>query len=429
MTLRERLQDALPEGHSFELLHLQNIPTEITPIVTASKKYNDATDTSTIKVENFFVLFNNKKAVFAMEVYVYFTLYRQQNEIKGERLLFVSKADTSGYSDVKFSVKSVTTAILSYLLSVDPKAYLTRVKPMTRKYDDLNNELITIKTATQDALRILAKRLRSNGSSVNEKFDKDRLYSSFDFPKDFSTKICLFTRPAPQYLFSKSSENPHKHVLSGEGLLKWWLSILDDIAVNYFTEDTQAKLRIPGEDTKRVQKYLVGTKFQNWSVGDVFANSSNSLAAYAIPLFPDDPKSRFLHELVEENRIKTTSLKSFWIELQERQEFKLSVMVSVIGIIGHTKPFPQSVIRTAETLVTKSKKQFSYIKSYITGEEFNKVEGAHASYQNVKDYYHARLHADLVPLEGKKKSIMCKTNLQSHQPVITMLQPRKKRKQ
>ena len=44
---------------------------------------------------------------------------------------------------------------------------------------------------------------------------------------------------------------------------------------------------------------------------------------------------------VEDNRIMKVTLDEFWMELQGRQEFKLSVVVSVVGIQGYLK-FPPS---------------------------------------------------------------------------------------
>uniref|UniRef100_UPI000181D2FA Regulator of Ty1 transposition protein 109 n=1 Tax=Saccharomyces cerevisiae TaxID=4932 RepID=UPI000181D2FA len=364
MSLNDFLSSVLPVSEQFEYLSLQSIPLETHAVVTPNKD-DKRVPKSTIKTQHFFSLFHQGKVFFSLEVYVYVTLW---DEADAERLIFVSKADTNGYCNTRVSVRDITKIILEFILSIDPNYYLQKVKPAI------------------------------GGSG----FQQD-LYLSFTCPREILTKICLFTRPASQYLFPDSSKNSKKHILNGEELMKWWGFILDRLLIECFQNDTQAKLRIPGEDPARVRSYLRGMKYPLWQVGDIFTSKENSLAVYNIPLFPDDPKARFIHQLAEEDRLLKVSLSSFWIELQERQEFKLSVTSSVMGISGYSLATPSLFPSSADVIVPKSRKQFRAIKKYITGEEYDTEEGAIEAFTNIRDFLLLRMATNLQSLTGKRE--------------------------
>lgn len=438
MTLIESLNECLPNGEEFKLLSLQSNSIEIDSIITKSKKRNIKCNSSkTIKTQHFFALSHNDKFVFALEVYIYINLdnfdINKQIYTYGERLVFVSKADTNGYSDVKFSVKNVTEQILRFLLSIDPNYYLKKIKPLKRKYDKVDKQhyIIGKSLKTSNSLKILASRLHSF-DQVKE-LEKSKYYLSLTFTNEFVNKICLFTRPADHYLFADSGNNSNKHKLNGTQLLEWWLGIIDNIVQNDFRKDgtTIAKLRIPGDEDFRVRRHLENCNFSNWHVGDIFNGSSNSLAAFNVPLFPDDPKSRFLHQLVEENRILKTNLKQFWIELQERQEFKLNVLVSVIGVSGFLKqPHNISKLLPNFILKTKSLQQFASIKNFITAEEYSDEEGALESFSNINDYLDWKKTNNLLLLKGQKmyETSKAKKSQKVHVLQVHTLKPRKKQK-
>ena len=80
--------------------------------------------------------------------------------------------------------------------------------------------------------------------------------------------------------------------------MKWWLNIIDSIVEKNFDKSRKLRacLRIPGEEVSKVEKQFVGCKYQNWKSGDIFSEDLGSLAAFSIPLFPDDPKSRFFRK-------------------------------------------------------------------------------------------------------------------------------------
>lgn len=428
MLLNEVLSEALPQAEVFQLLHLQSAPAETHPIIT-QKPDNDDDDAAaavqlTVKSQHFFVLFHNDKAIFGLEIYVYVTLIANA----AERLIFVSKADTNGYCDCKVSFKEVTKLLIQYLLSIDPNYYLQKVIRRYPIYQNHNSKLITKNTSTVDALHILSSRYAEKNLPQNNS-SKNQFFSSFSCSNNVVTKLCLFTRPAPQYLFAESSKNPKKHVIDGEKLLKWWMEILDDIICEKFEKDTKARLQIPGEEPIRIERYLRNMRYDGWLVGAIFGSKSNDLAAYAVPLFPDDPKSRFLHQLVQEDRIFTTTLKTFWTELQERQEFRLSVAVSVIGIEGRTFQLPQHIPQVDDVLLASSRKEFKYIRSYITGEEYDTVEGAQEAYTNVRDYLVSRLGHSMITIQGKSKpEHRIPKQERKEESIITILPVRKKPK-
>ena len=121
----------------------------------------------------------------------------------------------------------------------------------------------------------------------------------------------------------------------------------------------------------------------------------------------------------------------FWIELQERQEFKLSVTVSVMGVSGYTLATPTLLPSSADVIVPRSKKQFKAIKKYVTGEEYDTEEGAIEAFLNIRDFLMLRLATNLQVLTGKKeyraRSQLTPTSKVNNM-TVTMLKPRKKSK-
>lgn len=396
-TLQKLLADCLPQYECFSVLQLQCLPTETHPVVTPKPKEDSPL---TIKTQHFFALFHHDKVVYALELYVYFTLWAEGDR-PADRLIFVSKADTSGYCDVKLSFKSITKTLIEYVMSIDPNYYLQKIKPRVRNYEE-EQELLTRRTNPISALRILSRRHKVPISGDYQGLPN--LYLTTKCPLTYSTTICLFTRPAPQYLFAESSKNPQKHCLNGVQLLKWWLSILDDILCQHFEAWTNARLQIPGEAAAQIKRHLKNVRYANWQVGDVFGSHPGDLAAYSIPLFPDDPKTRFLRQLVEEGRTNSTDAGTFWTELAERQEFRLSVAVSVMGVKGTTNDSPKHIPFGDEIFMAASKKKFDYIKSYITGEEYDTEGGALEAFANIRDFFSIRLNRSLLIVMGNKMS-------------------------
>ncbi|CAI4045680.1 H3 histone acetyltransferase RTT109 SKDI_12G0550 [Saccharomyces kudriavzevii IFO 1802] len=431
MSLSDSLRSVLPANQQFEYLSLQSIPIETHAVVT-SDRTDKRVAKHTIKTQHFFSLFHQEKVFFSLEVYVYITLW---DEMDAERLVFVSKADTNGYCDTKVSIRDISKVLLKFILSIDPNYYLQKVKPIARPYQKMSIEMIHPASTPTKTLRTLAKRLKQFGGTNLEEAALSRFlqdfYHSWTCSRKILTKICLFTRPASQYLFPDSSKNHKKHILNGDQLLKWWSSILDSLLVDCFQNGTQAKLRIPGEDPARVRLYLRGMKYPLWQVGDIFTPNEKSLAVYSIPLFPDDPKARFIHQLAEEDRLLKVNSSTFWIELQERQEFKLSVTASVMGVSGYSLVTPTFLPSSADVIVPRSKKQFKGVKKYITGEEYDTEEGAVEAFLNIRDFLILRMATNLQSLTGKREcraSSPLGSTSNNNAVEVTLLKPRKKSK-
>ncbi|CCD27433.1 H3 histone acetyltransferase RTT109 NDAI_0K02420 [Naumovozyma dairenensis CBS 421] len=441
--LESLLQPVLPEDNKFEIFQLQNQPCQTYPLVTLPRKASSSSSTPpmTVKVQHFFTLSHNEKIIYALEIYVYI------NIPMNERSIFISKADTNGYSDIQLNIKDITKTILKYILSIDPNHYLQKVKPLERKKGKKSHchrhRLIMHYTNVKDTLKILSNRL-------SKSFDKEKqaellaashstLYLDLRFTNEqktqLNTKICLFTRPAGFYLFTDSDKNPKKHNLNGSGLLKWWIRIIDQlINEEFIKQNTVAKLRVPGEDPMTVKRrFLYDQKtlqFNNWKHGDIFNGNDDDFAVSKIPLFPDDPKSRFIRELVQQYDEDATTnrmdLKTYWIELQERQEFKSSDLVSIIGVSGIVERLPKYIPAQEETLICSSNRQFKYIKSYVTGEEYDTEEGAMEAYLNVKDYLKWKYNKDILLVRGEKEKYESSRLKRANNVTITLLQPRKR---
>lgn len=385
--MEEHLKRFLPKGGYYGVLHIQSTPKETHPLVSQEVVSNDI---KTVKIEHFITISSNELIFFAIEIFIYITIDYKNEKV--ETLLFVSKADTNGQNDSKVKIHLITSEIIKYLLNLSNDNYLNKVIPKEIESKDPNS--ITKSTSTKRALNILINRLK--GEPVP---DQIKPYS-IEIPDNFShiNKIALFTRPEPQYLFPESGKNPNKHILSGDQLLNWWLKIFDKILIESFIEETSAKVRIPAEESTTVQRHLIPLKFKNWKVGDIFSSiDENKLAVYHIPLFPDDPKTRFLEHLVVEGRIRSISLKQFWNELQIRQEFRLGVTVSVIGIEGRLKPTNGEFNHG----LNLRHKYFKNVKTYVTGEDYSNDEGAFESLSNVSDYLKYRFNYKIPKIVGE----------------------------
>ncbi|AET41557.1 H3 histone acetyltransferase RTT109 Ecym_8275 [Eremothecium cymbalariae DBVPG len=404
MTLRERLAAVLPEGEQFNVVQLQSIPAECLPLTSLQNTDKTASvETKTVNTQHFFTLSHNEKVFYALELIIYIVIDEKNGT--AERIVFISKADTNGYCDAKVSIGQVTQSILDYILAIDPKYYLKRVKKM---HPDLGgySDLITPTTTTKRALQILSERCK-NGQYNKSYIKEEDLFLSINCQLPIKTKIALFTRPEPQYLFPDSSKNPKKHILSGDQLLKWWLSIIDTLIVRHFsTADTKATVQIPGEDKSIIKHYFRNTSFKNWEVGNIMSNNPNDLAINKIPIYPDDPKGRFLEELQEDapKRLEKMKILSFWVELQARQEFRLGVVVSVIGVFGsYISPYSIKNPSSEDTVIPRSLKIYNSIKHYITAEDYSTVRGASEAHRNIRDFLKLYYLPQIICIEGSSQ--------------------------
>lgn len=173
-------------------------------------------------------------------------------------------------------------------------------------------------------------------------------------------RINLFARAEKHYLFPFSSEHPNrKHLLTGAELVRWWIKVLDNVCetsssavdgekrIPVIKTVERARLQIPGSEPPRIKSYFPARQRSNapadsapekfqWQVGDIFWPDDDPKypAVRCVPRFSDDPLTRYIDFLVGERRATTTTQKIFWMELQTRQEFRLSIVVGVVGIEG-----------------------------------------------------------------------------------------------
>jgi regulator of Ty1 transposition protein 109 len=411
MKLAEYLKHSLPSNKEYKVLHLQSNPRETHPLVTQQQRPSP-TDTKTIKVQHFIALVHDDLIFFALEVFIYVTI--NHTEETTESILFISKVDTNGQNHTKVRIRLITTEVIKYLLQIPIDTYLQNIIPETL-HPRASPTSITHSTSTKTALKILISRLR--GASPPRETIKPY---SISIPSQYRhlTKITLFTRPEPQYLFPNSGTNPNKHCLTGDELLKWWLQVLDAVLLDSFVAgESSAKLRIPAEEESNIARNLTHLKFSNWSVGDIFSGANEKeLAVYRIPLLPDDPKTRFLEHLVVEGRFGSVSVDQFWNELQIRQEFRLGVTVSVIGVEGHLKRSDQ----VFETGLLLSHRDFKKLKTYVVGEDYSTDEGAVEACGNVVDYLEYYFEYRLPQVVGAYKAVITKSP-ETKRPLVQSL--------
>lgn len=294
MNLFKELSNSLP-NHTFRLLYIKSEPKQCNTIIKFNSHHSKFPNPDiTIKIKHFLTIIDDVTLIplVGIEVYSYL-LITKDNVIQ---YLFVSKIDTTGCLTIKVNVSGVMTTFLRFLMTFNHSSITYRQKGVTS-------------TTTIKKIHKLIEKPRAN-------------YTTIQLPSAFKTKISLFTKSSNQYFFPNSDKNPHKHLIDGDKLLKWWLNVLDN-AVSQSDVSFDKKLIIPGSSTSN--KYLL----DGWKLGSIYGEGT-PMAIYSIPNFPDDPKTRFLEFLIIENRAKL-DLDQYYLELGFRQEFRLG---NVVGIIG-----------------------------------------------------------------------------------------------
>ncbi|CDK25694.1 unnamed protein product [Kuraishia capsulata CBS 1993] len=370
----ELLAEITPKANcKYSVVNVRSSARETKPLVSAPSRSERP---RTLKIEHLIVVCQDGIPFFALEVYVYLSLYND----RVERLVFVSKADTTGLLSKRggdgIKIKDIVKVALKWILKYPIETYVESAHLKRRQADadsvhtEVSPELChTYQSATQRVLHALVVKARGLSKPKPVKPQNKDLV----VPKNQITKLCLFTRAEPQYLFPGSDQNHSKHVLSGDKLLKWWADIVDGLVAETFSEIDQLKINIPGAEPRTVERTF--GKTGSWKVGDIFsANnaSSSDLAVHRIPLLPDDPKGRFLEHLVVENRIKKVSISQFWVELAIRQEFRLGITVGVIGAVGKVRP--SEGIYTTEVALTKAELQ--NVKDLLIERDYSDVSSA-----------------------------------------------------
>ena len=138
--------------------------------------------------------------------------------------------------------------------------------------------------------------------------------------------VQLFARSQAQYIFPASATNGKKHVLDDTQLIKWWLRVLSPL-------NGRGKVYIPGVDKHKIKSYYPETG--NWECaapGESETKGKDMLAKDVIPIFPDDPKARFLDDLKSDGQLSSTTLSQFWELMAHRQECSSGRLVGFISM-------------------------------------------------------------------------------------------------
>lgn len=368
--------ERLPESKLYSYLHYRTNAYQCKPLtITKSKNV-------TLKVKHLFLLKDlaTRCLVLGIEIYVYLTI---QGDLL-TRHIFVLKADTTGLSSSKFSVAGVVLEFLKYLIDLNPESYYENASLWnTDKKEDHSND--TKNKASQlsangseyavvNELRALSKKLSHNSNflrSISYYLDQPKKNAAqqgttFSRSTKMITKVSLFTRSANAYLFPESEKNPKKHVASGDRLFSWWISLLSKTIDSSWC----CKADIPGSDARSIERFLPNQ--DNWSRGNIYVSEYNCHAIGSIPLFPDDPKGRFLEHLVLENRYKGMNTTRYWNELGFRQEFRLG---NVVGIIGCSSPCCSTAgVEEDLSTVVATRKQYKKLHKLVKGEDYAKED-------------------------------------------------------
>lgn len=363
------------------------------PCVPVVHKPKHAKPWLTTKTTHLCILFSPEKIpLCAVEIFTYCTF----NQDSIERLVYVSKADTTGLAgSANVNVGGFVSEYLKWVCQIPIKELLKGVK-LKRSNQEKSNERhsangekntkrsVTFASETAHGLYVLQKRAAGDVNyGMPQSFLKSDVIESLKLKHmgygasnsvNIKTKLVLFTRSEGQYLFPESMKNSGKHVLDGRALLKWWLKNINLIATGW--SDCDKYLNILNSEAREIMRYFPSA---NWKIGNVYADSEDldSPAIYKIPLLPDDPKGRFLEHLVVEGRAKKVKAKQYWQELAIRQEFSFGAVVGLIGISGF--PLIHQAINTeyvSNSLSPKCMRQFRDIittKDYSDSSDWNTV--------------------------------------------------------
>lgn len=364
------LADVLPRGQ-YGLLHLRSRAYETKALIMTKSR------PKTVKIKHFFLLIDQTSQcpVLALELYVYLTF--EENSLSQH--IFVPKADTTGLGSRRIDVAGVVAVLVDLIVKTNPGAYLAEPVAWRKALSDEDDTKTEEKSEnfdspypTVNALRALSSKLKANPHAkgllpqVGSKADKEQ--NSLDavkVPENVISKISLFTRSANAYIFPKLEQNSGKHIADGKALFQWWMRLLDKTLLDQW----RCLADIPGAERLAVQRCLPSDR---WTQGNIYVDNAEAEKAPAVrrvPVFPDDPKGRFLEHLVVEGRYRTVSSRQFWEELGYRQEFRLGNVVGIIGCENlHLVKIDQSAPATG---LSVSHKQYKKVVEFVKGEDYS----------------------------------------------------------
>ncbi|KAL7625272.1 hypothetical protein AAE478_004488 [Parahypoxylon ruwenzoriense] len=256
--------------------------------------------TISIDAKNEGVRANRQVLVLGLEIYIYTTAF--------STIIFVSKADSTGYMN---------------LLDL-PKGSPSPIREVTACF----------------LAFLIANRKRPSKQLV----------------------VNLFARSQSQYLFPGSMKNNGKHVLDDRGLVKWWCRVLnalleggDYLGTRNLWDSRHGYLIIPGLDNYETRAFLPRTDVSavNWTLGHPLERISpyskdpsmfdhDIHPRSLIPIYPDDPKARFVQELEESTPEKAKlvsgwkspkTLDQFWEMMAFRQECSSGRLTGFIWVV------------------------------------------------------------------------------------------------
>ena len=214
-----------------------------------------------------------------------------------------------------------------------------------------SKSLTTLFVSKADSTGLASRRGRPRGSAslvaiVNSTFVDFLLEPRLINPR---VVVSLFARSQNQYLFPGSSENPCKHILDDQQLIRWWCRLFDK-ALRLPRSDTTAiaHLLVPGCDKAETRAFFPSSsraddpaepKWANSYPVDLLVTDSSLPPRHLVPRLPDDPKARFLEDLddgpVDEhgNWRSVKDLRQFWEFLSYRQECSAGRLVGFLWLV------------------------------------------------------------------------------------------------
>ncbi|KAI2608709.1 histone acetylation protein-domain-containing protein [Hypoxylon fragiforme] len=197
--------------------------------------------------------------------------------------------------------------------------------------------------------------------------------------------VNLFARSQSQYLFAGSVDNSGKHILDDRGLVKWWCRVLNSLLeddeyleVRKFWDNIHGYLIIPGLDNYETRAFLPRSSAAatNWTLGHPLEKMSPYTKDHTkfgqtihprslIPVFPDDPKARFIQELEESVSEKAKllggwktprTLDQFWDMMAFRQECSSGRLTGFVWVLFEPRAKAQPGSSAAGFIAPSAKK-------------------------------------------------------------------------
>ncbi|KAI1801049.1 histone acetylation protein-domain-containing protein [Daldinia bambusicola] len=334
------LAKVLPKDRKFTAYHLSTPPTITDPLClppayntpSDSKERRSSKPLKTYCEKHFLAIsigagkeeahHDKEVLVLGLEIYIYTTSF--------STIIFVSKADSTGYLN---------------LLNL-PKGTPSPIREITSCFL---------------AFLVANRRRQSKQLVVN-----------------------LFARAQSQYLFPGSVKNNGKHILDDRGLVKWWCRVLNTLLEGTDYEDVRKSweamhgyLVIPGLDNYETRAFLPRTSLaaSNWTLNhplgkiSPYTNDPDSFGTNVhprslIPMYPDDPKARFVEELEESTAEKAKllngwktpkTLEQFWEMMAFRQECSSGRLTGFLWVVFESQAdskFSSSTAKSAATIST-----------------------------------------------------------------------------